>query len=407
MAERRQETTRRSIAYLWAPYFGAGVARRAEPKLAARPLALLDEQGRVLAADALAVQAGISPDLTEHQAAARCPEAVLLPAARFPLWEAQEQFLDRIKNTTDRWQPDGLGRVYLQAPLAAPAGHSEDLLAWCQAVAADIRQLGWQPALGATGSKFGASVAGQVAWQNAALLLAPAVQRDFLAGQPVATLPLDADALLQLRHLGIRTLGQYTRLPATGVLTRFGPAGRTAQHWAQGLDDRPVTPPWEAPEVTARLEFAAPLTDAEILLAALLRQADRLLGPLRDRLQAVARILLHLTRADGRTLPLTHTFPQPTAAAAPVRLALAGLLERMPWEGQGAAEITLTLAGITDTPGQQLMLFADTHDDNRARLTAALERLAARFGADAFRLASLADPDNLLLERRAVFAPWQ
>lgn len=411
MAEQRQGMVRRAIAYLWVPHFGVGVARRAEPKLGAQPLALLDDQGRVLAADAPAMQAGVSFGLTERQAAARCPEATLLLAARFPVWEAQERFLDRIKGGTDRWQPDGLGRVYLQAPFAArpdnPAGIEPELLHWCQDVAAKVRALGWQPALGATGSKFGANVAGQVAWQNAALLLVPAAQRAFLAGQPTATLPLDSDALLQLRHLGIRTLGQYTRLPASGVLTRFGQVGRTAQRWAQGLDDRPVVPPWESPEVLARLEFEAPLADAERLLAALLRLADRLLGPLRDRLQAIARILLHITRADGRTIPVTHTFPLPTAATEPVRLALAGLLARAPWDWQGATEIALTLAGITDMPSQQLMLFDDTHDDNRARLTTTLDRLAARYGVDAFRLASLADPDNLLLERRAAFVPWQ
>ena len=78
----------------------------------------------------------------------------------------------------------------------------------------------------------------------------------------------------------------------------------------------------------------------------------------------------------------------------------------MPWDGQGAAEITLTLAGITDAPAQQLTLF-DPQDDDRARLSALLDRLAARFGADAFRLASLADPDHLLLERRAAFQPWR
>ncbi|MCX6029393.1 MAG: hypothetical protein NT169_08835, partial [Chloroflexi bacterium] len=67
--------TERRIAYLWVPYFGTGVARRAEPALGAGPLALLDEQGRVLAADAPATQAGIRPGLTERQAAARCPAA--------------------------------------------------------------------------------------------------------------------------------------------------------------------------------------------------------------------------------------------------------------------------------------------------------------------------------------------
>ncbi len=131
--------------------------------------------------------------------------------------------------------------------------------------------------------------------------------------------------------------------------------------------------------------------------------------PLRDRLQAIARILLNVTRADGRTLPVAHTFPLPTAAAEPARLALASLLTRVPWDGQGVVEVTLTLAGITDAPGQQLTLF-DTGEiggDSRARLTATLDRLAARFGADAFRLAALTDPDHLLPERRAAFVPWQ
>jgi hypothetical protein len=72
-------------------------------------------------------------------------------------------------------------------------------------------------------------------------------------------------------------------------------------------------------------------------------------------------------------------------------------------------EVTLTLAGITDAPGQQLTLFeaGESGGDSRARLTATLDRLAARFGADAFRLATLADPDHPLPERRAAFAPWR
>ena len=95
--------------------------------------------------------------------------------------------------------------------------------------------------------------------------------------------------------------------------------------------------------------------------------------------------------------------PQPTAAAEPIRLALAAAVARVAWHDEGAAEIVLTLAGITDAPGGQLTLF-DLTPDSRARLSATLDRLAARFGADAFRLASLTDPDNPLPERRA---SWQ
>ena len=269
-------TAERCIAYLWVPHFGTSVARRAGGMTEGRPLVLLDGDGRVLAADAAAARSGVTLGLPERHAAARCPEAILTPAARFSVWEAQEMFLDRAKSYADRWQPDGLGRVYLdmtglESPREsgaqdAASGVDPGLLSWCQAVASAVRRMDWLPALGVTGSKFGAHVAGQAAWQNAALLLTPAAQRAFLASQPVATLPLDLDTLTQLRHLGVHTLGQYAHLPVAGVLSRFGPAGRTAQRWALGLDDRPLVPPWEAPEISTRVELDTPLIDQERLL---------------------------------------------------------------------------------------------------------------------------------------------
>ena len=382
------------IAYLWVPSFGAKVAHQADGRLDEQRLVLLDDQGRVVDAGLEIARQGVVVGMPERFAAARCPQARFVPAARYPIQEAQEALWARIKQYTDRWQSDGLGRVYLDATHL-----SGELLDWCQAAAGSVRSLGWQPACGATGSKFGAAVAGQAAGENAALLMIPAAQRPFLALQPISTLPLDPEALLQLRYLGIRTLGQFTRLPATGVVTRFGVAGRTAQRWAQGLDDRPVVPPWEAPEVSARVEFDPPLADRERLLAVLALHAERLLAPLRERFQAVSRVVLAVTRVDGRIVSSSYTFAMPAAAATPVRLGLEAALDRIAWDEQPAVELTLTLAGITDLPGQQLTLF-DLDPDSRSRLRATLDRLAARFGPDAFRLAALTDPDNLLPERR-------
>lgn len=399
------------IAYLWLPYFGAAVARRAGGLSVEKPLVLLDEAGRVLAADARAAQTGVLPGLSERQAAARCPYALFHPAARYPLREAQAALWRQVGRYTDRWQVDGLGNAYLDAGLAGPG---EKLLTWCQELAGEVRQLGWEPALGATGSKFGAAVAGRVAGENAALLLVPRIQRDFLAPQPVTFLPLDADILLQLRHLGIRTLGQFAGLPTAGVLARFGAAGRTAQRWAQGLDDRPVIPAWEAPEVATRLEFEPPLAERDRLLAALTYRAEQLLTPLRGQLQAVGRVRLVATRADGRVVAGGHVFPLPTAARETVRLGLAAALDRLTWDEQPAVEITLTLGDIRDGPVQQLTLFdaslwsAEDGDarHNRAALRAVLDQLAARYGPDAFRMAILNNAGHPLPERRAGWRPF-
>ncbi len=401
----------RQVTYLWVPYFGVMVARQADGPLGKQPLVLLDEQGRVLAADASAVRAGVALEMTEHQVAARCPQAALYPAARYPILEAQDAFKERIKRFTDRWQLAGLGSAYLSTD---QAGSSRDLLSWCQALASEVRRLGWEPALGATGSKFGAAVAGQLAGENTALLLVPQAQRAFLEPQTVSFLPLDADALTQLRHLGIRTLGQFARLPAAGVLARFGPAGRTAQRWAQGSDDRSVLPSWEAPDLSARVELDSPSADRERLLALLGYRAEQLLGPLRERLQVVSQVSLHVTRVDGRRVSGDYKFPLPTAGGEPVRFGLATALARVRWDGQPAVEVGLAFGGIGDAPVRQLSLFdtpallggsagssSDLASASRGQLKHVLEQLATRFGPDAFRMAVLTDPDHLLPERRA------
>lgn len=383
----------RSIAYLHATEFGATLAHRAEPALAGRPLALLDDRGHVLAVDALASRAGIAPGQTEHQAVARAPAVVLRPADRYPILETQAELMGRVAHYAGRWQPAGLGSAYLDTE-----GIGGDMLSWCQALGGEVRQLGMTPSVGLAPTKFCAAVAGEVAGENIALVMTPVTQRSFLAPQAIGLLPLDAPALLHLSHLGIRTLGQYARLPTAGVLARFGPAGRTAQRWAQGHDERPIVLPDEMAEASAHLEFDGVLVDREILLAALRRRADVLLAPLHSRLQAAGRLALTVTRGDGRLVMAGHVFPLPTAATKTVHLALEAALDRMAWGGEGAADATLTLGDITDAPVQQLSLL--DLSSPRATLAATLAQLAARFGPETFQMAALVDQGNPLPERR-------
>jgi nucleotidyltransferase/DNA polymerase involved in DNA repair len=398
------------MAYLWLPDFVAAVARRAGGLSGEKPLVLLDETGRVLAADGRATQAGVLPGLSERQAVARCPYALFRPAARYPLGEAEAALWRQVGRFTNRWQVDGPGNAYLDAGLP-DAG--ERLLTWCQALAGEVRQLGWEPLLGATASKFGAAIAGRVAKTQTVLWVPPAAQRAFLAQQSATFLPLDPDVQLQLRHLGIRTLGQYANLPAVGVLARFGTAGRIAQRWAQGLDDRPVIPAWEMPEVSTRLEFEPPLAERDRLLAALARRAEQLLAPLRGRFQVVGQVRLIATRVDRRIIAGGYIFPQPTAAPETVRWGLAAALDKLTWDRQPAAEITVTLGDVRDQPPQQFTLFdigswsaEDAASPNRAVLRTLLEQLTPRYGPHTFRMVTLPNPDHPLPERRVAWRPF-
>ena len=364
---------------------------------------LLDDAGQVMAADARAAAVGVAPGQTERQAVARCPLALLKPASHYPVVEAQVAFTERVARYAGRWQPAGLGAIYLDT-----TGLPGNLIDWGQEMANELRSnLNVSPSIGLTSSKFSSSAAGQLALPSQALILDPITQPTFLSRQPSTLLPLETDALLQLRHLGIRTLGQYARLPAAAVLTRWGRAGHTAQRWAQGHDDRPVIPPSEREEVSAHIEFDGVLLDRDILLAALARKAEKLLDPLRDQLQAIGWLRVTITRGDRRTISVKHTFPMPTAIGSSVKLALDRVLGRVEWTvgpdaGEGASDASLILGDITDAPAQQLSLLETPSP--REALTATLEKLAARYGRDSFCMAVLTEPDHPLPERRV---SWQ
>jgi hypothetical protein len=128
---------------------------------------------------------------------------------------------------------------------------------------------------------------------------------------------------------------------------------------------------------------------------------------LRDQLQAIGWLGLDVTRGDRRTVSVKHTFPMPTAVGSSVKLALDRVLGRVEWTvgpdaGEGATDVSLTLGDITDAPAQQLSLL--DIPTPRETLIATLDKLAARYGRDAFCMAALTEPDHPLAERRV---SWQ
>ncbi len=85
------------------------------------------------------------------------PLALLQPAARYPIDEAQAAFTERVARYASRWQPAGLGAAYLDT-----TGLPGNLVEWCQDLASDVHAMGLAPSIGLTNGKFSASAAGQI-----------------------------------------------------------------------------------------------------------------------------------------------------------------------------------------------------------------------------------------------------
>lgn len=361
------------------PDFLVTLAVRRTPALAGRPLALLGGDARVWAASPVAQQEGVAAGMAARQARALCPDLLLQPVESTDAEGRQEGFLAEVARWELPLEVQGWGAAYvdLRGVAATPAA--------VQPLAADLgRRLRslmgapLQPALGWDSSKFTARAAATAAAPGALRLVERRDEERFLAPLPVALLPLPWPALQQLHWMGIRTLGAFGALPPAAVWQRYGQAGKLAQRWAQGRDNRPLVGAALAAPETLLVDLDPPSDQAGRVLAECMAALRPVLRRLAANLAGCRRLRLEPAFVDGSTRSEEIVFVEPVAAEARVQTALAQRLQALIWPAE-LERVTLTLLESGELAPGQLPLFAEEQADAGAAVALA-QRLAGRYG---------------------------
>ena len=103
-----------------------------------------------------------------------------------------------------------------------------------------------------------------------------------------------------LPRLGIRTLGDFARLPAGQAVNRFGAAGGLAHRLARGLDPRPLVPRPPPADLSVATEFDPPEPLAEPVVFAAKPLAERMHDGLAARGLACVCVQVQVRGEDGR-----------------------------------------------------------------------------------------------------------
>lgn len=189
-------------------------------------------RGRVVEATDPVLAAGVRTGMDARQALRWVPFGRMVldePAAAALRWEAVLALLSAVGPVED----GGLGLAFLRLD------EDEDEPArWFAPVRDALRPSGLPVCLGAAVNRFVAQLA---TYRGGGGAVCPPGREDaFVADAPVERLPLDEDALLRLRLLGVRTLGDFTMLPPS-YLERLGPEAGRWYALAHGIDDPGVT----------------------------------------------------------------------------------------------------------------------------------------------------------------------
>ncbi len=391
-----------SILYCAIPHFATALARRKDPNLTGRPLALIGPEERVFGVSAEVTAYGIAPGLSARIAKVRCPQIILLDADIVHCRSESEAFLQLLELASPVVEPHGWGAAYVD--LGDLARHHADAVSLCKEIGRKMRrELGeiLQPALGWNSTKFTALAAAKRTQPGHLMAIASAREQAFLRPLPVTLLPLGEDSLRRLGFLGLRTLGQYAALPPAAVWQQFGRSGWLAHCCARGKDDRPVVPRSQQRYLKVAYALENPLAERERLLALLQRLVGPLSVELKEDRQACGQIRLTVHFADYTAQERVRILPLPTAEESYIVRMLECLLEQMHWQA-GATALEVGLERLQDAATDQLTFFP-TKTTRERKLYEVQEYLKARFGANRLRQAVLSQPAAPLPEWRVAW----
>ncbi|MFJ6614462.1 DNA polymerase Y family protein [Streptomyces sp. NPDC091289] len=260
------------------------------------PVAVV-HRGAVVACSAAARAAGVRRRMRLRAAQARCPGLRVVERDLAAEVRMFEQVVHRVEtDVVPRLEVIRPGLIAAPARGAARYWGGEPQLS--VRLVTTVAERGLPARVGIADSTFVAALAAR---RGDGVIVPADGNAAFLSPYPVGVLGVPGLAEL-LKQLGIRTVGDFARLPTGRIAERLGPEGIGAHRVARGGPARPVSVRTAVQDHTVRRLFEVPeeQTDAVVFVAVAL--ADELHGRLAAAGVVCARLEAVIETADGRTL---------------------------------------------------------------------------------------------------------
>jgi protein ImuB len=369
------------IACLYLPLFPLAARLRSEPELIREALAVMEGNGnaaRVVAATRLARSAGLRPGLTLPQARALCPKLVARPrdadcerAAQEALLEVAEAFSPRVEDAGDGIAYLDAGGIERHYPGPSPE------LEMGRALMNAAEAAGLPARVGIASSKLAARVASGL--PDPPVIVPLGEEAAFLAPLPLQKLAPEVDVAETLERWGVRSVGDFAKLPPSRVASRLGRLGRELHSTARGVDPRPLMPREPPPAFHEGMSLEWPLVALEPFLFVGRAALDRLCQRLEARGFACLRLEIQMRLEPDGFQTRAIDLPAPTRDVKTLLTLVRLELEARP---PGAPVAGFTFVAHPDRPREAQLSLYGPAALSPDKLAATLARLFALLGAD-------------------------
>lgn len=288
------EQAGRRVMAIWCPDWPVVAAMAAENLPRHLPIAVLDK-GTVLACSPAARTEGIRRGMRRRDASAHCPQLLIVDHRPELDAKAFESVLTTIEEITPGVEPIRPGLCALTVPSRYYGGETEAAAIMAEnLVSAEI----WDVRIGIADDLFTAEQAARLASTQDHHVVAPGSSQAFLSELPIGVIADDQLVDLLLR-MGITTLGEFARLPARDVSTRFGTTGAWAHRLANGRHDRGAIGRMPSPELDHRVDFDSGLETIDPIAFSSRTTAERFVADLYHIGQVCTALTIQIDTEDG------------------------------------------------------------------------------------------------------------
>jgi DNA polymerase-4 len=325
---RHAELESLGIAHVDCDAFYASVEKRDRPELAEEPVIVGHPGGRgvVTTACYVARRYGVRSAMPMFQALERCPEAVVIAPDMAKYKEVSEAIRAIFHAATDLVEPVSLDEAYLDltqcdagpaaAALAAIARRTE-------------REVGLTVSIGLSCNKFLAKLASELEKPRGFSVIGKQEAKSFL--QPLSIRKINGVGAATARRMeeqGIKVIGDLQTRSEAELVARFGRFGRRLASFAQGEDDRKVTPFRPTKSISAETTFRYDTGTPSELYDIARRLCDRVAAQLARKGLAGSTLVLKLKTSDFTPLTRNKRLPHPTQRADVIFRHAITLIER-------------------------------------------------------------------------------
>ena len=320
-----------SIAHIDCDAFYASVEKRERPDLLDEPLIVGHAGGRgvVTTACYIARKFGVRSAMPMFKALEQCPGAVVIQPDMAKYKRVSEAIRGIFLDATAVIEPVSLDEAYLDLGEEHRIDAELPAVALARIAARVEAEVGISVSVGLSANKFLAKLASELRKPRGFSVIGAAEAKAFLAPLPVSKIHgVGAATAAKLEASGVHTIADLQMRSETQLVAELGRFGRRLARFAQGEDDRHVTPDRVAKSISAETTFRSDSNRAADLCEAARPLSERVAAHLVRRGVAGHTLVLKLKTSDFRLLTRHKRLEFPTQKASVLYEAVMPLIER-------------------------------------------------------------------------------